>query len=408
MSTSDSPVFHDPHGRRWRRVRRIWLGLSIVITGLAVVFIASVLANPVLPKFNLRQIPSLPHSADLKPKPPNLPANPSEKKAKNAQIELQHALATTRYVVPGRRRSYVAVVPPPPTVPAPIVPTTRPLSVGFFINWDESSYESLKRNLSHLDWVVTEWSHLQNTTDGSNPLVTDVHIPALNWIRVTRPEVRIIPMVQNVIDEKWQGDLLARTIADEPHRQTLIKALTSFVQDNKFAGICVDFEEPPASSQGNLLTFMQELHSTFAARGLLVVQAVPFDDPDWNYKAYSDANDYLIIMAYDQHWTGSDAGPVAAQDWFEQNIIKRMRELDSNKTIIALGNYGYNWSDANSTADEVTFQEALISARESETTPAFDRATRNPYFEYDEEDQSHHKVWFLDAVTVYNEMRAAS
>ena len=79
-----------------------------------------------------------------------------------------------------------------------------------------------------------------------------------------------------------------------------------------------------------------------------------------------------------------------------------------NKTIIALGNYGYNWSDATNTADEVTFQEALISARESSTAPAFDPATRNPYFEYDEEDQSHHKVWFLDAVTAYNQMRAAS
>ena len=153
-------------------------------------------------------------------------------------------------------------------------------------------------------------------------------------------------MVQNVIDEQWQGDLLARTIADEPHRQKLISALTTFVQDNKFAGICVDFEEPPTAAQGNLLTFMQELHATFAAKGLLVAQAVPFDDPDWNYKAYAAASDYLILMAYDQHWTGSDAGPVAAQDWFEQKLISRMRELDAAKTIIALGNYGYDWNDA--------------------------------------------------------------
>jgi hypothetical protein len=318
-------VFHDPDGRRWRRVRRIWLALSVLVTALAVIFIASVLANPVLPSFNLRPIPSLPRATDLKPKPPNVPANPSERKAKKAQAELQHALATTKYVVPGKRRSRIPVVPPPPTVLAPVVPATRPLSVGFFINWDESSYESLKRNLDHLDWVVAEWSHLQNVPDGANPLVTDVHIPALNWIRVTRPEVRVVPMVQNVIDEKWQGDLLARSVADEPHRQTLIDALTSFVQDNKFAGICVDFEEPPATAQRNLLTFMQELHTTFAAKNLLVVQAVPFDDPDWNYKAYSAATDYLILMAYDQHWTGSDAGPVAAQDWFEQNLITRMR-----------------------------------------------------------------------------------
>jgi len=365
----------------------------------------SVFANPVLPRLNLRPIPSLPHSTDLKPKAPNLPANPSERKANKAQVELQHALATTKYVAPGKRRAHIPVVPQPPTVPAPIVPATRPLSVGFFVNWDESSYESLKRNLDHLDWVVAEWSHLQ---EGANPLAIDVHIPALNWIRLTRPEVRVLPMVQNVFNEKWQSDLLARSIADEPHRQNLIRALTSFVEDNKFAGLCVDFEEPPPAAQANLLTFMQELHTVFAAKNLLLVQAVPFDDAAWNYKAYAAATDYLILMAYDQHWTGSDAGPVAAQDWFEQKLIARMHDLEASKTIIALGNYGYNWNDANSNVDEVTFQEALISARESSTTPTFDPATRNPYFEYDEDDNSHHKVWFLDAVTAYNQMRAAS
>ena len=404
----EPPVFHDPHGRRWRRVRRVWLAISIIVTALAAIFIASVFANPVLPNFNLKALASLPHSVDLKPKPPNIPANPVERKARKAQAELQRALATTKYVAPGKRRSHIAAVPPPPTVPAPIVPATRPLSVGFFINWDESSYESLKRNLDHLDWVIAEWSHLQDAPEGANPLVTDVHVPALNWIRLNRPEVRILPMVQNVVNEEWQHDLLARWIADEPHRQTLINSLTSFVQDNKFAGICVDFEEPPTSSQANLLTFVQELHAAFAAKGLLVVQAVPFDDPDWNYKAYSAAGDYLMLMAYDQHWTGSDAGPVAAQDWFEQNLIKRMHEVDAARTIVALGNYGYNWSDADNHADEVTFQEALISARESSATPTFDAASRNPYFEYDEEDESHHKVWFLDAVTAYNQIRAAS
>lgn len=389
-------VFHDPGGRRWRRVRRLWLALSILVTALAAVFIVSVFANPVLPSFN------------LKPKPPNIPANPGERKARKAEADLQRALANTKYVAPGKRRSHVPVVPPPLITPPPVVPTTRPLSVGFFINWDESSYESLKRNLDHLDWVVAEWSHLQNVADGANPLVTDVHIPALNWIRLTRPEVRILPMVQNVIDEKWDGELLAHAIADEPHRQLLINALTTFVQDNKFGGICVDFEEPPTAAQPNLLTFMQELHAVFSSQGLLVTQAVPFDDEDWNYKAYAAATDYLILMAYDQHWVGSDAGPVAAQNWFEQNLGARMRELDPAKTIVALGNYGYDWSDASDDVDEVTFQEALIAARESSTTPSFDSATRNPYFEYDDEDQSHHTVWFLDAVTAYNQIRAAS
>ncbi|HEX7295393.1 MAG TPA: hypothetical protein VF251_06545, partial [Pyrinomonadaceae bacterium] len=61
MAAPDSPVFHDPEGRRWRHVKRTWLAMAIVVTALAVIFILSVLANPVLPNFKLRQLVSLPH-----------------------------------------------------------------------------------------------------------------------------------------------------------------------------------------------------------------------------------------------------------------------------------------------------------------------------------------------------------
>ncbi|MFN2530751.1 MAG: glycosyltransferase [Pyrinomonadaceae bacterium] len=408
MSSPDSPVFHDPAGRRWRRVRRTWLALAVIATGIVAIFIASVLANPVLPRFNLHPVSSLPHSADIKPKKPNVPANPSEQKQKSAEAELQRALLNTKHVVPGKRASQLPIVPQPPTIPTPIVPASRPLSIGFYINWDESSYESLKRNLDHLDWVVAEWSHLQEPGSSNGPLVTDVAAPPLNWIRETRPQVRVLPMVQNLMDEKWNADLLVRNIADESARKKLINAIINFVQSYQFAGACIDFEEPPTSSQANLLAFIQELHTEFTSRGLLLVQAVPFDDPDWNYKAYAAATDYLMLMSYDQHWADSNSGPVAAQSWFEQNLIKRMRELDGSKTILALGSYGYDWNQSDKKAEEVTFQEALIHARESETAPNFDPTNANPTYEYDEDDGSHHVVWFLDGVTAFNQMRAAS
>lgn len=405
MSSADSPVFYDPAGRRWKRVRRIWMALAIVVTSLAAILLVSVLVNPVLPSFNIRPLPSLPHTADIKPKALPAPANPSQQKARKAQAELQRALAATPRVLPARRRSHTAVL-PPPTLPAPVVPSSRPLSIGFYINWDESSYESLKRNLDHMDWVIAEWSHLQDSS--TNPLATDVDAPALNWIRQTRPQVQVLPMVQNLVDEKWNADLLARAIGDEASRQKLINALTGFVEGNKFAGLCVDFEEPTPATQPALLTFVQELHAVFAPKGLLVVQAVPFDDPDWNYKGYATANDYTMLMAYDQHYTGSDPGTVAAQDWYENNLVKRMQDLEPGRTIIALGNYGYDWTEGKTEAEELTFQEAVISARDSEAKIVFDSASRTPTFEYDDENETHHSVWFLDAVTAYNQMRAAS
>jgi len=73
-------------------------------------------------------------------------------------------------------------------------------------------------------------------------IVTEIDPPALDLIRETRPQIRILPMVQNLIDEKWDPELLARAVANDESRQRLIKALTTFVEQNKFGGVCIDLK----------------------------------------------------------------------------------------------------------------------------------------------------------------------
>ena len=140
-----------------------------------------------------------------------------------------------------------------------------------------------------------------------------------------------------------------------------------------------------------------------------MTQAIPFADDEWNHKAYNAAVDYSILMAYDQHWGNKEAGPVAAQSWFEETLVKRMSGSRFGQ------DHRRDWElwvrleqHRGRKAETVTFQQALITLAESETEPSFDPASKNLFFEYDEEDGSHHKVWFLDAVTAYNQMRAAS
>jgi len=406
-----SPIFYDPHGRRWRRVRRTYLALGVVVTAVVGIFIASVLANPLLPRLNLRPLRNLPRTSDIKPQPPPGLPNAREVKANKAQAELQKAYQQVKRV-PGKRAELMPIVPPPLTtpLPAPASFNAKQLTIGFYINWDESSYSSLERNLNHLDWVLPQWAHLASKP-GESPIENELDDPqarkALNLIRQQRPQLSIIPMIQNLSDEKWEKDLLARAVADENSRQNLINALAQFVEQNKFAGVCVDFEEPYDQTQPNLLQFMQELYAAFKPRGWIVVQAVPFDDDKWNYREYSAASDYLMLMAYDEHYASKESGSIASQNWYESLLAKRMGELNPAKTVIALGNYGYNWTQGQD-AKEVSFQEAVIGAKDSEAQIEFDPATRNPHYEYDEEDQSHHAVWFLDAVTAFNQMRAAS
>ncbi|HSP61948.1 MAG TPA: glycosyl hydrolase family 18 protein, partial [Pyrinomonadaceae bacterium] len=302
----NSPVFYDPRGRRWRRVRRTYLALGIAVTAITAIFIASVLANPLLPRLNLRQLQSLPQTYRIKPAPPPLlPPNAREAKAKKAQDELKNAYLQAKHV-PARRSELTPIVPPPANtpLPAPASFNSKQLDIGFYVSWDESSYASLARNLDHLDWVVAQWSHLVDAKNGSSPLQIELEAKALNLIRQQRPQTSISPMIQNLNDEKWESDVLARAVADEDSRQKLVAALAQFVEQNKFAGICVDFEEPTNETQPNLLRFMQELHAAFQPRGWVVVQAVPFDDAEWNYREYAAATDYLMLMAYDEHWAG--------------------------------------------------------------------------------------------------------
>src|SRR6185369_6645240 len=236
----------------------------------------------------------------------------------------------------------------------------RPIAVGFYVNWDFSSYTSLKQNIDQLDWVVPEWIRLSG--EDQDPLVLDIDGKALDLVHQRRPEMPILPLVQNYKNEQWNSDVLVRSISTEEQRRKLITSLLDVVAKNGFGGLTIDIEEVAASSQTNLYIFVDELHQEFRDRNLILAQAVPFDNSDWNYSAFANITDYLMLMAYDQHWSTGESGPVAGEDWFESILKKRMQQLDPAKTIICIGNYGYNWSDNGSEAETVSFQDSLITA----------------------------------------------
>ena len=111
-----------------------------------------------------------------------------------------------------------------------------------------------------------------------------------------------------------------------------------------------------------------------------MVLAVPFDDDSWPYVTYARIADYMLLMGYDQHWDHSkrrEASP--AKIGSRRSLDKRMQELDPDRTILAIGGYGYDWVKGHET-QELTFEEAVLSARDSEADIEFDPADRQPAF----------------------------
>ncbi len=391
---SPGPVFFDPHGKRKQHVGRLALLLGAMATLLAVVFIVSVLFQPLLPGLApTRRLTALP----LLPVAPNVAAQ----RAARAKLALDQAHATVAPVAahrPGTLHEKPPLVPPHAAKP-----TTHPLTYGFYVNWDDASYESLRRHLNQLDEVVPEWLRLQ---DGAQPLVPEIDTRALDLIRRQRPQLPILPMLHNSKAGVWDAPALTHAVQDAASRKRLVDALVAFVAQHGFAGVVLDLETVPTETQPNLLLFVQELHAAFAPHGWHVAQAVPFDDPDWNFPAYAAANDQLFLMAYDEHWSTSEAGSVASQPWFEAMLAKRLAEIPAEKVVVCLGAYGYDFV-AGQEATDVTFQDAMLLAREAQATVVFDPATLNPHFAYAPADGVRHDVWFLDAATGRNQQHAA-
>ena len=401
------PIFFDPTGKRGRLLRAVaWVAGTL--STIVIVLFAGILVivdRPEDKSFDQRL--SAHTSIRCAWAPTCSPAHAiTDSNAANPELlktasklasdlrEREHALRT--------RHPQAEVVDRHP-VPASLRGSKeRSLSIGFYVNWDDNSYPALKRALPHLDWVIPSWISLE----GPNlDLKAEVDDRVLKLIQDTKPDLPILPMIQNAVEGKWDGAGLARLLANPAARTAHIDDIVAFLQSNKFQGLTIDFEEVPPKSQKDLRDFLSELSSALTAHGMAMVLAVPFDDDSWPYATYGQIADYILLMGYDQHWDQSAPGSIAGQDWFETILDKRMQELDPDRTIVAIGGYGYDWIKGHQT-QELTFEEAVLSAKDSEAEIQFDPKTANPHFSFIEDDGNRHDVWFLDGITAFNEIEA--
>ena len=393
---SQKPIFFDPSGKRARRVRRTRRLLLSAASFILVSFVVYLL------------IISTPSNSDLTGRAAalfHLPMGGAsfDKIAPRTSNRIAAELrAREREMARETRAARLHEARGKPA-PAWLAPTTgRALSMGFYANWDDNSLPSLKRALPHLDWVIPAWLNLQGPDMAMHSELNVLAVDAINQIK---PGIPVLPMLQNSIEGAWDGPGLARLLADPAKRAERLKEIVAFLQLHKMQGLTVDFETVPPAAQKNLMEFLGEISAEFDKHNWALLVCVPFNDPAWNYKAVADVADFVVLMAYDEHWEEGTPGSIAGQDWFENLLDKRMSELDPQQTIIAIGNYGYNWANGKP-ADDLTFQESIQAAQDSEADIDFDEDAENPHFSYTEEGVKH-DVWFLDAVTSFNQIHAA-
>ena len=376
-------IFHDPTGRRERRAR-LGVGLLVSLAALIVAgFFATLAFAPRLPTLSLKD-------------PRILQA---------LHVETVHRI---------KGRPGWTHVPRRPHADEP-GGATRPLSVGFYVSWDESSRVSLAKHIDQLDVVSPQWIAL-NGSLGPVSVTSDPQAEAIVASAKNAPSV--LPMVHNAHDGLSDGPLANNLLLNPAARTALVTNLVNLAKTHGYGGYVFDFENLSPQALAQYPALIAQARAALKPMGREVWVSLPFANPDYDLKKFQAASDTVVLMAYDQHWGGDgqssksgQPGPPAGEDWFETNLEHDMAQLNPAHTVVALGDYGYDWTlgkDGKTIkGDTEAFGDATQTANDSDAQVSLDDDALNPTFGYVNDDGAKHIVWFLDAATLFNEVKVA-
>ena len=399
-------VFYDPLQARWRHIRRFVDAAALAVSLLVIFFIYSALRSEPLPDLSW-----------LTEKKPYHALKENEK----AKAREKRRLATLARA--GHRRQ-------PRKAPSQLtLNSEQGVRAAFYVSWDAASFSSLREYARQIDLLFPTWlqvlspdGHLQAADPETNTMFDVIHgqtvhtvdAKVMQFLKAENTDMEVFPVVQNFDGTDFVpgvSDFLNNPQAHARFR----REIGIFLASDHYRGLMIDFESFPKKGQRGYVALLNELSSDLHAKGMKLYVSVQVRNEDFDYKAISSAVDGVVIMNYDEHFPGGTPGPVASEDWFLDNLQSAVKEIPKEKLIVAIGNYGYDWADKPKKgklppgeADKsVSVQEAWIGARDSEEDVDFDGDALNPHFSYEDDDHVRHDVWFLDAVTALNEMRAA-
>ena len=407
----DRQIFLDPQRKRWRRLRRIFDIAVVIATLVVVAFI-----------FNVVRFQNLPQLL--------LPVPKHNYKALPDRSVLMRGSKGQR---PARRRTTRR----PSEIP---FNTGEGLRAAYYVQDDAASYSSLKEHVHQIDLLFAQWLHIDSATGNLMGMTADnlheyqlitknvVHDPdsqnrVKNVIQVAKEDTEIFPHLNNYNPhtQVWDaavGDLLKDNSKRLVIRRQIVEFFTAYPV---YRGLSLDIENLKDDADPAYLNFILELYSDLHPMNLRLYVNVAAQAPESDLKQIAAHSDGIVLMNYDEHEAESDPGPVASQNWFVANLQRVLKVVPKEKLICAVGNYGYDWTlsipdpkDRRHPKPEVmdtqdlSVSEAWQEASDADADLDLNYDALNPHFEYIDEDKNQrHVVWFLDAVSLLDQMRAA-
>ena len=214
----------------------------------------------------------------------------------------------------------------------------------------------------------------------------------------------LIDNFTNQIDDKaFMSNTEART--------NMITQLMSAAQDCGMDGINLDFESIKEDEAVHYTQLVRELSIACRKNGLVfsVDDPVPTFSSHYNRRVQGQVADYVIMMGYDEHFSGSDtAGSNASLSFVETGIQDTLKEVPANKLISAMPFYTRLWIESYENGSlecqTLSMTDANAYAKDKQMEVYWDAGSGQNVAELDTEENLQ-KMWLEDEQSLTEKLK---
>ena len=255
-------------------------------------------------------------------------------------------------------------------------------------------------NISGVNVISPTWFYIQDTAGNIG------NIASADYVSLAHERGL---KVWGLIDNFTADVSTTETLSQLASRQNIIQQLVQAALSVGLDGINVDFESLSEDAGPHFLEFLRELSIECHKNNLVVSvdNPVPEDfTSHYDRKEQGLVVDYIIIMGYDEHYVGSDAGSVASLPWVEQGVQDTVTEVTPERTILAIPFYTRLWKTTGGavTSEAIGMDEAqnVLSANAVESV--WDGSVGQNYATF-EQDNSTYQIWLEDAQSIAEKVK---
>lgn len=199
--------------------------------------------------------------------------------------------------------------------------------------------EELMAQVKGVNVIAPTWFMLTDNDGNFDSLADQAYVDAAHQMGL---------QVWAALDNFNRGDNVNSAVlfASTPARRKLIASLMEEVEHYGIDGINLDIEGIRAEAGPHYVQFIRELSVDCRKNG--IVLSVDTYVPSAYTAFYNRAEqgrvaDYVIIMGYDEHYAGGEAGSVASLEYERTGIENTLKQVPAEKIISAIPFYTRLW-----------------------------------------------------------------